>query len=71
MALIDHNGIIEVVSSVCENGALHLLFEDSISGDFFIKNNLQLVLDFDFIYEYGNLVTTDSPSSLFNLKKVN
>ena len=71
IVLIGHDGIIAAVPSVSENGALHLLYGDSISGDFIIKDNLQLVLDFEFTDQYGNLVTPDSPSSLFTLKKVN
>ena len=71
IVLIGHDGIIGAVPSASENGALHLLYGDSISGDFIIKDNLQLVLDFEFTDQYGNLVTPDSPSSLFTLKKVN
>ena len=71
ITLIGHDGIIAYVPSVIENGALHLLYGDSVYGDFVYKANLQLVLDFEFTDQYGNLATADNPSSLFTLKKVN
>ena len=71
IVLIGHDGIIGPVPSVKENDVLHLTYGDSLSGDFIIKDNLQLVLDFEFTDQYGNIVTASSPSTLFTIKKVN
>ena len=66
--LIGHDGVIQTVP--VKNGN-YLNYGNSPKGDFIIKPNLKLVLDFDMIDQYGNKVTVNSPGTLFNLKKVN
>ena len=65
--LIGHDGVIQTVP--VKNGN-YLNYGNSPKGDFIIKPNLKLVLDFDMIDQYGNKVTVNSPGTLFNLKKV-
>ena len=71
--LIGHDGIIGTVPAKWtdeQHTSIHLTYGDSLSGDFVIKQNLQIVLDFEMTDEYGNIVTVDSPSTLFSLTKV-
>ena len=67
--LIGHDGIIGEVPSKYILNTTYLTYGDSKTGDFLFKNGLSLILDFNIIDKYGNLV--NATSSLFTLKKVN
>ena len=74
ITLIGHDGIIGTVPTKWDDEqhtSKHLTYGDSLSGDFVIKPNLRIILDFEMTDQYGNIVTVDSPSTLFSLQKVN
>lgn len=68
--LIGINGNIGTVPYINNKDNIYLNYGDSFNGDFIFKENLNLILDFEFIDQYGNSVTIESPSTLFNLKEV-
>ena len=68
--LIGHDEIIAPVPSKKVDDTIYLTYGDSLSGDFVIKKDLQLVLDFNMTDQYGNIAEITSPATLFNLKKV-
>ena len=70
ITLAGHDGIIGAVPMKSETETFYLNYGDSNSGDFFIKENLKIVLDFLISDQYGNKVSVSSPDSLFTLKKV-
>ena len=71
ITLVGHDGIIGAVPLKSETETFYLNYGDSNSGDFFIKENLKIILDFLVSDKYGNKVSVSSPNSLFTLKKVN
>ena len=68
--LIGHDEIIAPVPSKKVDNSIYLTYGDSKSGDFVIKKDLKLVLDFNMTDQYGNVAEVTSPSTLFTLKKV-
>ena len=54
-----------------EKETFYLNYGDSKSGDFIIKKNLKIILDFLISDKFGNKVSVKSPNSLFSLKQVN
>ena len=71
ISLVGHDGIITAVPMKSDTDVFYLNFGDGNSGDFIIKENLKIVLDFKISDQYGNKVSITSPNTLFTLKKVN
>ena len=71
ITLIGHDGIIGTVPIKSETETYYLNYGESNSGDFFIKDDLKIILDLQITDKYGNKVSINSPNSLFTLKKVN
>ena len=68
--LVGHDGKIGAVPSKKISNYLLLTYGISPSGNFIMKKNAVLVLDFDFVDEYGNSLTVNSPASYFTFKRV-
>ncbi|MBP3800896.1 MAG: ricin-type beta-trefoil lectin domain protein, partial [Clostridia bacterium] len=68
--LVGHDGKIAAVPSKKISNYLLLTYGTSPSGNFIMKKNAVLVLDFDFIDEYGNSVTVNSPANYFSFRRV-
>ena len=68
--LIGHDGIIGNVPTKYQSDKIYLSYGDSPLGDFIIKDNLKLVLDFKMTDQYDNEVQVSSPTNLFTLKKI-
>ena len=70
--LVGHDGkIANVPSKTLSGNVLYLTYGDNKEGDFIMKTNLKLILDFDITDQYGNAATVSSPASLFSFLKVN
>ena len=68
--LIGHDGIIATVPTKNIGGYKYFNYGDSPKGDFIMKKNAKLVLDFDFLDQYGNSLTVEQPASYFSFRKV-
>ena len=71
ISLVGHDGIIASVPMKSDTDVFFLNYGESSSGDFIIKNDLKIVLDFLISDQYGNKVSVTSSNDLFSLKKVN
>ena len=71
ITLAGHDGVIGAVKMKSEKETFYLNYGDSKSGDFIIKKNLKIILDFLISDKFGNKVSVKSPNSLFSLKQVN
>ena len=71
ITLVGHDGRIARVPLKSETKTFYLNYGGSRSGDFIIRKNLKIILDFQITDIYGNKVNVGSPNSLFILKKVN
>ena len=71
ISLVGYNGVIGTVPTKSDTTTLYLNFGDSSTGDFIIKEDLNIILDFSITDQYGNGVTLASPETLFTLKIVN
>jgi len=71
ISLVGYNGVIGTVPTKADTNTLYLNFGDSSTGDFIIKDDLKLILDFSITDQYENKVTLDSLDTLFTLKIVN
>ena len=69
--LVGHDGIIGAVPMKSSTDIYYLGFGESSSGDFIIKKDLKIILDFQISDQYGNKVIISSSDNLFTLKKVN
>ena len=69
--IVGHDGLIGEVPMKSVTDVFYLNYGEGISGDFILKENLNIVLDLQISDQYGNKVEVSSPGTLFTLKKVN
>ena len=69
--IVGHDGIINTEKIDFSTDIIYLNYGEGSKGEFFLSNDLKIILDLKISDNYGNKVSVPSPNTLFTFKKVN